>query len=397
MQSTYAREIVLKLREHGHDAYFVGGCVRDMVMGIEPADYDIATGARPEQVTALFPRTEGIGSRFGVILVIHRGHAFEVATFRSDRAYIDGRRPTGVVFTSAEQDVQRRDFTINGLLYDPVEDRVIDYVDGRADIERRIVRAIGDPYRRFEEDKLRVLRAVRFGARFGYSIDGRTWEAVCAMAPAIHQVSHERIRDEILRVLVEGRASGGFRMLEESGLRAEVLPELVWDRHLEACLESLDAGAAPDFALAVLVHECAVDTAVAIARRLRMSNASVAHLDALVSGQARLASLGQLTVAGQKRVLRQERIDDHLKLHALHTRALGASTESLEFAVARLREWPASELDPPSLISGDDLITLGLEPGPSFRTILAAVEDEQLEGRLADRDSALSFVRELLQ
>src|SRR5438552_3767772 len=219
----------------GHEAYLVGGCVRDMVMGLEPADYDIATSARPEEIVKIFPRTESIGAQFGVILVIYRGHPFEVATFRSDEAYVDGRRPTGVVFTDAKQDVLRRDFTINGLLYDPMNGEVIDYINGQDDIRAKIVRAIGDPHARFEEDKLRILRAIRFGARLGYTIEPATWSAVKAMAPKVHQVSSERIREELTRILIEGQAARGMRMLEESGLRAEILPELQWTPHLEQC------------------------------------------------------------------------------------------------------------------------------------------------------------------
>src|SRR5438552_4761058 len=242
MKPDSATEIVRELRSRGHEAYLVGGCVRDMVMGLEPADYDIATSAKPEEIVKMFPRTESIGAQFGVILVIHRGHPFEVATFRSDEAYVDGRRPTGVVFTDAKQDVLRRDFTINGLLYDPISKEVIDYVGGQADIQAKLVRAIGDPHARFEEDKLRILRAVRFGARLGYQIEPRTWQAVVAMAPRIHQVSSERIRDEVCRILTEGRAARGFLLMEESGLAAIILPELHWTDHIENCLELVKAG-----------------------------------------------------------------------------------------------------------------------------------------------------------
>src|SRR5215831_3780989 len=211
MKPDLAIGIVKELRSHGHEAYLVGGCVRDMVMNIEPADYDIATSARPEQIMEIFPRTEPIGAQFGVVLVIHQGHGFEVATFRSDEAYVDGRRPTGVVFTDARTDVMRRDFTINGLLLDPIGHRIIDYVSGQEDIRNKIVRAIGDPQRRFEEDKLRILRAIRFGARFGYTIEPATWEAVRLMAPKIGQVSIERIREELVRILTEGQAQRGVR------------------------------------------------------------------------------------------------------------------------------------------------------------------------------------------
>src|SRR5947207_5134292 len=254
MKPDSAIEIIQELRRRGHEAYLVGGCVRDMVMRMEPADYDIATSARPEQITRIFPRTESIGAQFGVVLVIHRGHPFEVATFRSDEAYVDGRRPTGVVFTDAKQDVLRRDFTINGLLFDPLTKELIDYVNGRADIDAKIVRAIGDPRARFEEDKLRVLRAVRFGARLGYTIESATWNAVREMAPKIHQVSKERIREELTRILTEGRAAHGMQMLAESGLRQEILPELEWTPHIERSLELLSKGIQPDFSMGVLLH-----------------------------------------------------------------------------------------------------------------------------------------------
>lgn len=394
MEATAATEIVRKLRENGYDAYFVGGCVRDMVMGIEPSDYDIATAARPEDVTAIFPRTEPIGVRFGVTLVIHRGHPYEVATFRSDEAYVDGRRPTGVVFTGPEEDVLRRDFTMNGLLYDPIEDRVLDYVDGRADIDRRIVRAIGDPHERFAEDKLRILRAIRFGARFGYSIEDETWAAVRAMAPGIRQVSSERIRDELVRILIEGRASRGIRLLEESGLRQEILPELEWNAHIEASLELMAVPVEPDFALAVLLHECGSDPARGVADRLRFSNREIDHVHALVREQGRFSEVRRLRVASLKRFLRRDRFADHLELHWIHTRAGAGALDDYDFVSGKLAEWSSEDLAPRPLISGEDLISLGMEPGPSFTTILAAVEDEQLEGRLSDRESALRFVRD---
>src|SRR5436190_6261470 len=268
MKPDLAIDIIRELRRIGHEAYLVGGCVRDMVMGLEPADYDIATSAHPEEIMRLFPRTEPIGVQFGVVLVIYRGHPFEVATFRSDEAYVDGRRPTGVVFTDAKTDVLRRDFTINGLLYDPMEEHVIDYVGGRDDIEARIVRAIGDPQKRFEEDKLRMLRAIRFGARLGYSIEPETWAAVRQMASGILQVSSERIREELLRVLTEGQAARGCRMLHESGLLEPILPEVQWSDYLERCLQTLPRPVAGDLAMAVLVHQMTADVVSWIVERL---------------------------------------------------------------------------------------------------------------------------------
>jgi poly(A) polymerase len=394
MKRAYATEIVRKLRENGHETYFVGGCVRDMEMGVEPSDYDVATAARPDEVMALFPRTEPIGVQFGVVLVIHKGCPFEVATFRSDDAYVDGRRPTRVTFTGPREDVLRRDFTINGLLYDPIEDRVIDYVDGRADIRRGVVRAIGDARERFTEDKLRILRAVRFGARLGYVIEPSTWDAVRSMAAQITSVSAERIHEEVTRILVEGGAARGFDMLADSGLLGEIFPELRWDDHLRASVAALGRGVAPDFAYGVLWHECSPEEAASGAAGLRMSNAHRDHVVALVANQPRFASVGSMPVAALKRFLRQPRFDDHLALHRIHVAAAGESDEAARLVDRRLTEWSEEDLQPRPLISGTDLITLGLAPGPSFRTILDAVEDAQLEGRLSDRDEAFRFVRE---
>src|SRR5262245_49847564 len=277
MKPDLAIEVIKELRRHGHEAYFVGGCVRDMVMKIEPADYDVATSAQPEQIVKIFPRTESIGAQFGVVLVIQKGHPFEVATFRSDEAYIDGRRPTGVVFTDAKQDVLRRDFTINGLLYDPLTREIIDYVNGRVDIEAKIVRAIGDPNARFEEDKLRVLRAIRFGARLGYTVEPANREAVRQMSPKIHQVSNERIRDELTRILTEGQAARGMRMLEESGLREQVLPELDLTNHIERSIGFLAKGSPEDLAMGVLLHHTPMSDGIRIVDRLKFSRAEMLH------------------------------------------------------------------------------------------------------------------------
>lgn len=393
MKDTYATQIVTRLRAAGHEAYFVGGCVRDMVLGIEPSDYDIATSARPEDVMELFPRTEPIGARFGVVLVIVRGVPFEVATFRSDDVYLDGRRPSRVVYTDAKQDVLRRDFTINGLLYDPVGTEVIDYVGGQADIDARIVRAIGDPRARFAEDKLRILRAVRFGARLGYTIEEATWAAVQAMAPEIGQVSQERIRDELLRILTEGQAAHGVRLLRESGLAGVILPEWSWSDRLDRMLDMLGTSVEADFAMGVLLSECPPEEVGRVTGRLHLSNREAAHVGRLVSGQRRFADVRMMTTAALKRFLRTERFEDHLELYRLASVARHADLEDLWFLRDRLGEWTREDLAPAPLISGEDLINLGFSPGPAFKRILTAVEDEQLEGRLEDRAAALAFVR----
>ncbi len=393
MKPDAAIEIVNELRTHGHEAYFVGGCVRDMVMKIEPADYDIATSAHPEEITRIFPRTEAIGAQFGVVLVIKRGHPFEVATFRSDEAYIDGRHPSGVVFTDAKQDVLRRDFTINGLLYDPLTNEVIDYVNGRADIDARIVRAIGDPRARFEEDKLRILRAIRFGARLGYTIEQETWDAVRAMAPQIHQVSSERVRDELSRILMEGQAARGIRMLEESGLRAQILPELEWTTHIEKSLEFLERRSPADFGFGVLLHHTAVTEVQGIVERLKFSRAEMHHIEALVENLPRFSEVRQMTISTLKRFFRVDRFDDHLELARIHALASGEQLVDYTYALRKWKEWSHEEIWPRPLITGNDLIAMGFEPGPRFKEILTRVEDEQLEGRLTTGEHALEFVR----
>ncbi len=393
MKPDSAINIVKELRRHGHEAYLVGGCVRDMVMNIEPADYDIATSARPEEIVKMFPRTESIGAQFGVILVIYRGVPFEVATFRSDQAYIDGRRPTGVIFTDARQDVVRRDFTINGLLYDPITDEIIDYVNGRADIESKLVRAIGNPRERFEEDKLRILRAVRFGARLGYTIEAETWAAVCAMAPKIHLVSSERIRDEITRVLIEGQAARGFRMLEESGLRREILPELTWNEHIEKSLASMTPKPDADFAVAVLLHHTAVDAVARIAERLKFSRAEMHHIVALVENLPRFSEVQQMSMSRLKRFCRSNRFEDHLELARIHAAAAGADPGDYLFVSQKRAAWSNSDIWPEPIITGNDLIKLGLAPGPLFKDILTGVEDEQLEKRLTSHDQAIAFIK----
>jgi poly(A) polymerase len=393
MKPDLAIEIVKELRGHGHEAYFVGGCVRDMVMQIEPADYDIATSARPEQITGIFPRTASIGVQFGVVLVIHRGHQFEVATFRSDEAYIDGRRPTGVVFTDAKQDVLRRDFTINGLLYDPLKNETIDYVNGRADIDAKIVRAIGDPHARFEEDKLRILRAVRFGARLGYAIDPATWDAARAMASKIHQVSKERIRDELTRILTEGQASRGVQMLEDSGLRSEILPELEWSAHLHKSLEFVKPGAAADFAMAVLLHHSPMPAVQAIVERLKFSRSEMHHIAALVENQPQFSRIRHLSISSLKRFVRIERFEDHAELSRIHAEAGGEEPLDWAYAIDKRTHWSDEDLWPAPLVTGNDLIAMGFPPGPHFKEILTRVEDEQLEGRLTSHEDALEYVR----
>jgi poly(A) polymerase len=393
MKPDSAIEIIQTLRDRQYEAYLVGGCVRDMVMGLEPADYDIATSAHPEEIMKMFPRTEAIGAQFGVVLVIHHGHPYEVATFRSDEAYVDGRRPTGVVFTDAKTDVMRRDFTINGLLFDPVGKTILDYVSGQKDIEAKIVRAIGDPAKRFEEDKLRILRAIRFGARLGYSIEPETWRAVCAMAPQIHQVSIERIQGELVRILTEGQAGIGVRMLHDSGLLREALPEVLWNDHLAQCLGMLGREVESDFAMAVLLHEVPVAGVEGIMERMKFSRAEINHTICLVSRIPQFHTVRDMSVAALKRFFRLLRFEDHLELERICRTASNANLEDYSYSLKKFRGWTQEDIWPSPLITGEDLIAMEIPRGPVYKEILSIVEDEQLEGRLTDRASAIEFVK----
>ncbi len=392
MKPDSAIEIIQKLRDRRYEAYLVGGCVRDMVMGLEPADYDIATSARPEEIMKLFPRTEAIGAKFGVVLVIHHGHPYEVATFRSDEAYVDGRRPTGVAFTDAKTDVLRRDFTINGLLFDPIGKTILDYVSGQDDINSKIVRAIGDPVRRFDEDKLRILRAIRFGARLGYTIEPETWKAVCAMSPQIHQVSIERIQGEIVRILTEGQAGTGARMLHDSGLLREVLPEVRWNNHLEQSLGMLGREVESDLAMAVLLHEVPVADVEGIMERMKFSRLEINQTLCLVSRIPQFQTVCEMSIAALKKFFRLPRFEDHLELERICKTTSNADLKHYNFSLKMFRAWTPEDIFPAPLITGEDLIEMGYPRGPLYKEILTSVEDEQLEGRLTDRSSAIEFV-----
>jgi poly(A) polymerase len=444
----FATEIVRTLRKHGHQAYLVGGCVRDLLLGRVPADYDVATDANPEQVMAIFPETYAVGAQFGVVLVPlpgklraeaeaktsdHPGHhyAVEVATFRRDIGYSDGRHPDQVHYsTRPEEDVQRRDFTINGLLLDPVTNGVLDYVNGRADLESRVIRTIGEPAHRFGEDKLRMLRAVRFAARFGYTIDPATFAAIQRLAPEIHQVSHERVRDEICKMLVEGSARRAFELLDESNLLPEVLPEVaamkgvqqppqyhpegdVWT-HTLMLLEGLGAGVSRTLAFGALLHdvgkpptfrvapdrirfdghvEVGMRMAENICRRLRLSNDDTEQIVSIVGNHMRFADVQRMKASTLKRFLRLPKFEEHLEMHRLDCLASHGDLTLYDLCRERLAATPPEQMRPTPLVTGDDLIAAGFQPGPQFKQMLTAVEDLQLEGSLKTRDEALDFLR----
>lgn len=382
-----ALTIVRTLRAAGFEALWAGGCVRDMVLGIPPKDYDIATSARPEAVMAAFDKTIPVGVQFGVVRVVLSGHQYEVATFRADGEYLDGRRPEGVRWSSAREDVLRRDFTINGLLFDPVAESIIDYVDGQRDIAGRLIRAIGEPRARFGEDHLRVLRALRFSARLGFAIEDDTWREVQAFAARVISVSIERIRDEIERLLTEGGADRGLSLLVDSGVGQAVLADLdltIPARHFRG-IGACDA--ATGWAL-LLAH---VPAAEALARldTFRLSNQFTRLVHEIVTTVAALRTYASLQDADKKRLLRKDGTPRAL---------LVATAEGVDLSTAKtdLQRWPPELLSPPALITGRDLSEAGHRPGPGFREALEAVETAQLEGRIDSKDEALAIADAVL-
>jgi poly(A) polymerase len=475
-----ALQIVETLRAKGYEAYLAGGCVRDLLLGREPADYDVATSATPEVVLDLFPRTFAVGAHFGVVLVAPEvvapetddaGFVTEVATFRSDLAYSDGRHPDAVRYTqTAEEDVERRDFTINGLLLDvanltsreagpstrpprglaqddnrfsiaqddnlketgeDVRAAVIDYVGGLADLDAGVVRAIGRPELRFEEDHLRMLRGVRFAARFGFELETETKRAIRSLAPRIHAVSRERVRDELTRMLTEGHARRAFELLDETGLLNEVLPEVarmkgveqppqfhpegdVWV-HTLMLLEQLEPGCSMALAWGALLHdvgkpptfhrapdrirfdrhvEIGVAMGAEICRRFRFSNDETRQVLALIENHMRFMDAQRMKASTLKRFFRLERFEEHLALHRMDCLASSGNLDHWEFVRERFSSMPDEVVRPKPMITGRELIAAGYEPGARFREMLRAAEDAQLEGTIATAEEALKLVRE---
>lgn len=429
-QRQAAIDIVRQLREAGFAAYLVGGCVRDIVMGRAPKDYDVATSAEPAQVVEMFPESLTVGAQFGVVIVPGKEGNVEVATFRSDGLYTDGRHPVRVEYAkSAEEDVHRRDFTINGLLYDPLEDKVLDYVGGQVDISGHRVRTIGDPYQRFSEDLLRMLRAVRFAARFGFELDTGAAKAIRELAPEIRLVSAERIRDEILKILTEGHPRRGFELLDSTGLLVQVLPEVkamqgveqppafhpegdVWT-HTLMMLDGLDAPT-PTLALGVLLHdvgkprtftvrerirfdnhaEVGARMAEDICRRLRLSTHDTARVTDLVRHHLRFIDFPRMRRSTQIRFLRMDGFSEHLELHRLDCMASHGKLDNYILAREMLSTTPHQQIRPIRLVSGKDLIRNGYKPGPVFKQILQAVEDAQLEGEIRTAEDALHLIQQ---
>jgi poly(A) polymerase len=441
----FAEQVCRTLRSTGHQAFLVGGCVRDLLLGREPADYDVSTDATPTQVEAIFPGSLTVGAKFGVVIVPeaqansaepHRQQV-EVATFRSDLGYSDGRHPDRVEYTKSPQDdVQRRDFTINGMLLDPETMEVLDFVGGQDDLRARVIRAIGDPATRFHEDKLRMVRAVRFAARFDYEIEPKTREAIQRLAPEILQVSMERLRDELTKILSEGAARRGFELLDQSGLLTYLLPEIakmkgveqppqfhpegdVWV-HTLMMIAGLPAGSSPTLAWGVLLHdvgkpptftppsgpngrirfdrhvEVGLKMTEEICRRFRFSNENTGQILALVENHMRFKDVPKMKPATLKRFVRLEKFDEHLELHRLDSLSSHGKLDNHDFARRFLEQTPAEQVRPARLLTGDDLIALGLKPGPKFKAILYSVEEAQLDGTIQTHEDALSLAKQLV-
>jgi poly(A) polymerase len=444
MSKEFSISIIQGLRQHGFQAYLAGGCVRDLLLKREPADFDVATSATPEQVIEIFPDTYAVGVQFGVVLVpmpqtdcddgddkgISKSHAIEVATFRSDLGYSDGRHPDEVRFSQdPREDVARRDFTINGMMLDPMSGEILDYVGGRKDLEAGVIRAIGDPQRRFTEDKLRMLRAVRFAARFEYAIEVETLAAMQRLAAEIRVVSRERVRDELTKMLTEGQARRAFLLLDETGLLKQVLPEISTMKGVEQppqfhpegdvfvhtllVLKNLPHPCPCTLAWGALLHdvgkpatfrvapdrirfdshvEVGVKIAEEICARLRFSKHDTAQVLALVDNHMRFGHVPRMKESTLKKFMRLPGFEEHLALHRADSLASHGILSTYQFLQEKLKETPPENFRPRPLINGNDLIAAGYAPGPRFSEILGAVEDGQLEGQLSSREAAMEFV-----
>ena len=418
-----AELVARRLRHKGFEAVFAGGCVRDILLGLEPQDYDVATDAAPKQVRSLFKKTIPIGERFGVITVMEFGPKVEVTTFRSEGVYTDGRRPNGVRFVSAKEDALRRDFTINALLMDPDTKEVIDYVDGRADMERKVLRAVGGPRERFGEDHLRLLRAVRFAARLGYEIEPGTREAIVEMAERVVSVSGERVRNELERIIVDPSRARGMRLMDELGLLGHVLPEVdamkgvpnfrapvetdVFEHTLEVLLHDVGkprayrAGERVRFTRHEVIGE---EVSRCVCERLRTSAEERAAVCRLVRKHMVLANARKMRLSWLRRLFAEERFPELAELfRADSVASLPAFAESdfspmdeYEYAMSVYSSIPEEEIAPAPLIRGDDLIAMGLEPGPVFGELLEEVRDAQLDGAVKSKKEGLAMVRRLL-
>jgi poly(A) polymerase len=429
----FAREAVTELKNAGHRAFCVGGCARDTLLGVEPREYDITTSATPEEVSRIFPHTVPIGASFGVMLVITGKYQFEVATFRKDQCYSDGRHPDKVIFSAEEQeDVLRRDFTINGMLYDPIEEKVIDYVDGMRDIEEKIVRTIGDPYERFNEDKLRMMRAIRFSSRYQFELDLNTFAAIEKLAADITQVSSERIRDEIVKIVSQKNPGHGLKMLSMSGLLKYVLPDVEimngveqppefhpeGDVFTHTCLvldklyKNQNGVVSTELAMGALLHDVAkpptfsvsdrirfnghdklgAEMSKAICRELKFSNKQIEVIYDLIKHHLKFKDVFNMKKSTLKRFIGMPHFEEHMALHLADCQASHGMTAAYDFIMEKYNEFEDEEIKPTPLITGEDLIEMGYKPGPLFSKILNFLEEAQLEGDISTEEEAKQAV-----
>ena len=429
-----ASGIARRLREAGYEALFAGGCVRDRLLQREPKDYDVATNATPAQVLGLFPKSNEVGAHFGVMLVKQHGHVIEIATFRTDGSYSDGRRPDHVVFATAEEDAQRRDFTVNGLFEDPESGAIIDFVGGRDDLSAGQIRAIGDASQRFQEDSLRLMRAIRFASSLGFSIEEKTWAAICEHAPLLARISPERIREELSRMLVHPSRARSFQLLTDSGLFVHFWPEVMaligceqppeWHPegdvfvHTRIMLELLEPDAPLELVLAVMLHDIAkpptrtidddaggrirfnghdalgAQMAAEMLRRLRYSNDVIDAVVPMVARHMQFMHVQQMRTAKLKRFMASPTFTQELELHRVDCKSSNGFTDNLEYLIDKREEFSNEPLIPAPLVTGRDLINAGFKPGPLFREILETIQIEQLEGRLQTREQGLAFFQE---
>jgi poly(A) polymerase len=422
---------VERLRAKGFEALYAGGCVRDRLLGLTPHDYDVATNARPEQVEALFPRTVPVGVQFGVIIVLEEGAEIQVATFRGDGTYHDGRHPESVRYTDAEGDSRRRDFTVNGLFLDPIEERILDFVEGRRDLESRLLRAIGNPSERFAEDKLRLLRAVRFATTLGFEIDPDTWREILVWSPEIHAVSAERIREELVKILLSPNRLRGFDLLDECGLLRQVLPEMEALKgcdqppefhpegdvfvHTRLMLSMLAPDASLPLVLSVLFHDIgkpatrvvdetgrirfnghegvSAGMTLRLLQRLRFPNEVIDAVIPAVRLHMSFKDVPNMRVATLKRMMARPTFEEELELHRVDCLASHGMLDNHAMLIAKREEFGREPLIPEPLISGHDLIALGMKPGPEFAEMLMSVQTRQMEGTLNTRDEALVWIK----
>ena len=428
-----ARAVVQRLQNAGFLAFYAGGCVRDTLLGLTPKDYDIATSARPEEVQSLFPRTVAVGAHFGVICVLEGAYSFDVATFRSDEAYVDGRHPSAVTFSTPQLDAERRDFTINGMFFDPIRDEVIDYVHGCEDLKSGILRAIGDPAQRFREDRLRLLRGVRFAATFGFEVEPATWQAVRENAAEIHVVSAERIREELVRIFTSPTRVRGFDLLNASGLMVQILPEIEALKgceqppqfhpegdvyvHTRRMLELLPEQTSLPLVFSVLFHDIGkpatysldpaegrirfsghdkvgAEMTVAVMERLRFSREEIDATAEAVANHMIFKDVQSMRVARLKRFMARPYFTDELELHRVDCASSHGMLDNYEFLREKREEFANEPLIPPPLVNGRDVLALGWKPGPKIGEILEAVQTRQLEGTLTSREEALAWIKE---